>query len=225
MPLTVADLNTAIQFCMNDASASTYTAAVILPAIKQANEDLQGDLLDNQVPYLHEEASEQDIAIGATALTTVPSDMVEPIEIHERPTTSTLLIDYVEMKRRDPLPDETQTETLRYWNWREQTVEFLGSTAARGIRLRYKKLISALTGDASTVAMMHAKAYLTYRAAGHLRTFIEENPEGGNILYSLAEEAKDKLIGLHVKFNQGGQPIRRKPYSARFRTSRRIVGG
>lgn len=222
MPLTVADLNSAIQFLMNDVSASTYTAAVILPAIKQANEDLQGDLLDAQVPYLQEEASEQDIAAGAVVLTTVPSDMVEPIEIHERPTTSTLLIDYIEMKRRNPLPDESQTETLRYWNWREQAVEFLGATAARGIRLRYKKLISALTGDASTIAMQHAKAYLTYRAAGHLRTFIEENPEGGNTLYNLAEEAKDKLIGLHVKFNQGGQPIRRKPYTARFRTSRRV---
>ncbi len=220
MALTVSDINALVQPLMNDAAGTVYTAAVILPFIKLANEDLQGELLDAQIPYLDEEASEQDIAVGALVLTTVPSDMVEPIEIHERISTSTLITDYVRMERKDPLPDEQQVERLHYWQWREQAVGFLGATTIRGIRLRYKKLISALTGDASTIAMQHSKVFFAYRTAAHLRAFIEENPEGAGVLYNLAEDARDKLIALAVKNNQA-LPIRRRTYSSRFREFRR----
>lgn len=220
MPLTVADVNAYVQFLMNDTGASVYTAAVILPAIKIANDDLQLELLDNGIKYLDEEASEQDIVAGGTVLTTVPSDMVEPIEIHERSTTSTLISDYIRMERHDELPDVPATETLRYWQWREQTVNLHPATAARGIRLRYRKLISALTGDASTIAMMHSKNYFAYRAAGHITAFIEQNPDGASILYDHAERALAKILGISIKGEQGNQPVRRKRFSEKFRRVR-----
>lgn len=216
MPLTVADINTSVQFMMNDTSASLYTAAVILPALKIANDDLQAELLDNDIRYLDEEASEQDIAIGGLVLTTVPSDMVEPIEIHERATTDVLLADYRLMERRNPLPDLPQAETLRFWEWREQTVNFLGATVARGIRLRYRKLITPLTGDASTIAMQHAKNYLSYQTAGHIKAHIEENMPAAETSYNLAANALDKLIGKAVKGMQADGPIRRRRYSEKF---------
>jgi hypothetical protein len=219
MALTVADINAYVQFMMNDAGGSVYTAAVILPAIKIANDDLQSKLLNANIEYLDEEASEQDIAIGGTALTTVPTDMVEPIELHERPTTSTLLSDYVKMEYKNPLPDRTQTETLQDWTWREHAVAFIGATVARGVRLRYKKLITALANDASTVAMQHSKNYFAYRAAGHLKAFIEENPEGAGIAYNSADDALNDIIDLALKFQQK-EPMRRKPFSRKFRRLR-----
>lgn len=220
MPLTVADINTYVQFLLNDASGSVYTAAVILPALKIANDDLQAELLDNDIRYLDEEASEQDIAIGAVVLTTIPSDMVEPIEIHERSTSSTLASDYVLMERRNPLPDLEQAETLRFWEWREQAVNFIGATAARGIRLRYRKLITALANDASTVAMQHAKNFLAYQTAGHIKAHIEENMEGAQVTYNLASNAMDKLLGRLVKGQQADTPIRRRRFSEKFRRVR-----
>lgn len=220
MPLTVADINTYVQFLMNDASGTVYTAAVILPALKIANDDLQAELLDNDIRYLDEEASEQDIAAGAVVLTSIPADMVEPIEISERATTDTLLSDYVPMDRVNPLPDIEQSEKLRVWEWREQAVKFLGATAARGIRLRYRKLITALANDASTIDMQYAKNFLAYQTAGHIKAHIEENMEGAQVTYGLASNAMDKLLGRVVKGQQGDGPIRRRRFSEKFRRIR-----
>ena len=215
MPLIASEVLTDASSHLNDQSQQVFTTTVMLPFLRIALRDLQGHFLANDIPILHEETTQQTIAAGGVALTTPPTDIVVPISMKERTVGDTLPENWIDMTEKAWVPDETQTDLLRWWVWKEEAIALLGATSARSVKLKYWKLLAEIASEASGISMEHAQNYLGYRTAELVADRIGENPTRAQSIGLDRQIAEQQLIDLLVKKNQS-MPIKRMRYGAKF---------
>jgi hypothetical protein len=150
---------------------------------------------------------------------TLPSDMMAPEKLWERQSgTNTPFVEM--MQPQEGLPSVNQSQWLRYWEWRTDSINFVGSTVAVDIRIRYTcRLPFAKPNDvvpfsAVTINILgceRAMAYLiAYRYAA-ARSGMD--PASG--AQALRQEAELAILELKKRIVRQKQGIeyRRKPYS------------
>jgi len=211
MALTVLDCLNAARFLLNDVSALKYTNAKLLPAFRDAYQELEDEMIDTGHPMHMERAAPQTIPALALVLTTIPTNMIEPIDLEERAVASTF--DYTPMKRRMWEPNIQQGETLQFWVWREGAVVFLGATIQREVRLYYHRMLAAIVNETSNVEVVNAKNFLSSRTAALAAFVISQDSERASALAQRAGAALYKLTGTQIK-NRQSLPTRRRPYRA-----------
>lgn len=148
------------------------------------------------------------------ATPTLPADMLGPLRMWERPTGTVGL--FIPMKLRlDGLPSVTQSNFLRWWEWRNgasnDAIYMVGALQANDVRLRYNAFLPALvlTPQASQVLILRAKDYLAWKIVA---LFCQgRGGEGAVYADSMAEKALAKILGRTSRRKQRASS-RRAPW-------------
>lgn len=145
---------------------------------------------------------------------TLPSDMMAPEEVWERPSGSTNAFRLMQQPQAG-LPSQTQTQWLRLWEWRTDTLNFLGATIAVDLRIRYRCRQAYLPPNSTTafvdttvniLGCERTMAYLIATAYAEAR-----GAEGAAMMRAGAEAAILELKKRIVRQMQGTE-FRRRPY-------------
>ena len=148
---------------LNDDAATNWTDAALFPKLQQAHKELQIKLRRAAAPVMKSTYTET-VAIAGTSFLTPPADLVSPIQLWE--TSSAGTIDtYALMTEYDPLPNVVQAATMIYWAWVEETVKFIGSTAARKILMLYWRSLPLPAVNTDPVGFINGELYLAPRTA------------------------------------------------------------
>lgn len=215
MPIIAGDVMQEAASRLNDPNQTSFTTTVLLPFLKIAYRELRDRLTLAGIPIVDKQTSSPIvISAGSTSVSSAPSDMIEPVELHERTTGSSEI--WIPMMERSWEPDEPQSNILRYWIWREQTVYLLGATVSREIRVRYKKDITQLVDTNSAIAVVNGFSFLATRTASLAAGDIGEDREREQDLNNQAQSHLAILIGEDIKKNQA-LPVRRRAYNAKRR--------
>lgn len=157
----VSDVTAAARPLLTDTFASgageTYTDDVLLPFVQRAYRYAARYLRAKQVSILRYQSSPIKLAVGKTAFTrspgtapNFPTDMVRPIMLRERPSGGGQK--YKNMKISDNfLPDQDAGKELALFDWRNDTLEFIGATVDVDIQMQYEADLPELTDVDDTI--------------------------------------------------------------------------
>lgn len=226
---TAADVMDKAAALMNDAAKTSYTYAAMLPYLNMALDELQNEYQLDNIPLYNAVSAIISIPVGTTAINAVdgpgggaapnlPADIVEIQGLYERLTGSN--DPFIPMVHRDFLPhalDGLPTEALQYWSYLGQTIQFIGATTPRDVKMDYlKSIITTDVVQATIIGILSAKPFLYYRTAALCSQFIGENKTRADELNANAIISKDAAIGIGVK---GRQDIttRRRPFMSAYK--------
>lgn len=213
MALLASEIITSVKALLNDTAGTYITDAVVLPYLKKAVEALQDLCLANKFSILEEVAANQTILAGATALSAVPSDVMIPISIYERSSTSTSDDDWELVSFIAKLPLEEENEKLEVWTLREDAIEFRGATTDRVIKYRYYKRLTLPTAAGDTITpQKRAKNYLDFKTAHLMAKYALNSADLASLLTEDLIKAEDLFMSAGVQFKQNS-PVHRIPLS------------
>lgn len=204
---SVMDLSATL---MNDTPKTLYTYAVQLPFLKMAQRDLQNDFILNDVNVALEVSAVIDVAANATTLT-LPADFFLPIKLEERLDGSTSEDDWRLMSERNIEPFMQPGQDLDIWSFRESTIQFLGATRAKEVKMAYWRLAPSAVSENTSITEDGAQNVLAYRNAMLCSKHIGHNIDRATELLGDYEMSRDTLIGIYTKNNQSKQG-RRLPF-------------
>jgi hypothetical protein len=232
------DITNLVRSLCNDPQGQYFTDTLLLPFVNSGARRIARELANNgQTTLIEEQSDPGEITIPPVAVQdpgqqiqlsfqgvsgnvvsaanpTLPADLIFPLKLWERDTGS--VEGYQEMSdwtAKGGLPSRVQGVALVDWEWRGDSIYFVGSIIQRDLRMRY--MASALVfivqngvinGQLGELDAVDALAYWT--AAAVLK------PRGSAIADGYATVA-DKLITQLVSGvvrQQQYSPKRRKPY-------------
>jgi hypothetical protein len=212
-----------------------------LPLLNSSFQDLQEELVDRGVQLLVAEAQLEDFPAVDSSVATdpatqvwigyehcydgvnqddepvLPADLLEPLRLWERQAGTTQ--NYVPMRQMiDGLPSFTAGAYLRWWEWRQDKLYFIGSMLSTDIRMRYLAYLADLTlpdEDASPVVpIIRSKNALAYLIAAQFAA--SRGSALAQTYRALAGEYIDKMCNRSTKRKQRAQIRRRRYGSTRF---------
>lgn len=220
--------------CLNDVSGNVFSDSVLLPYMNSAYRQIQRALsvaggplfiVDNVTftlaavvsadPSVQTSLTDAGYNNGSTNANPpqLPTDLLEPEKIWERPTGSTN--DFQEMTdltEGGGLPSLPQGSTLGVWEWRTDGIYFIGALQSVDIRLRYKKLLPDLTQGSDPILIPNAADCLAYNGAAMAAT------ARGSLLadkwVNAGEVSLENLVAAAVRREQN-RVRRRRPNSSR----------
>jgi hypothetical protein len=224
MALLVSTCYTEARALLNDAANTTYTDAVLLPFFIRAYKQLEQRLRRSGIQVVNEVSATISVGIGVLTLT-LPTDFAIPISLFERAVGGTD-DDWQPMAERTFEPLEVQSSTLEVWAFRENAIVFRGSTAAREVKLLYKKFLPTIASGADNVLFLDAQPFLASVTAAYAALFIAENVSRYEALMDQALSDLSDIEGIAIKERQNLAARRRsyRPASQRGGISRTRVG-
>lgn len=208
MPLA-SDIMDHAAALLNDASQDKFTDAIQLPFLRMALEDLETAYANNGVPLLHK-TYEETIPAEDTEFATQPADLIIPIRLYEKLPGETD-DKYLDMDEKNWPPNEVPLDTLRFWIWNDDTVQFLGATVDRTVRMEYYRSFAAVASGATNINAIKSKNFLAKRTAAYCAAFIGGNESrAGALSAEAAHDLRQLLVtAVHSKQNR---PQRSKAY-------------
>lgn len=209
---------------LNDTARTVYTYTATLPYLQIALQELQEHFQLNNIPSTQLTSAVINIPAGTTQIIyngigvpTLPTNMVEPAQLWERPEN---IDPFIPMIRRDYIPHQLEgvlVTTFGFYVWENQTIKFLAASQDNDIKIDYiKEIFSPLVDENSAIDIINAATFLEYRTAALCAEFIERNQGNANALNAYAILALDRVTGIGVK---GKQTImtRRRPFRASYK--------
>ena len=182
-------LTTARTF-LNDDVGSVWPDPNLFPKLAQAHREMQAKLKAAAVPVMR---TQTDIAVAASTISlALPTDLIEPIRLSEKAQGEAINL-FVPMTESDPLPANSQTGILTYWQWTNEAIAFIGATTARTVRLLYWRKLPEPQVNTDPVGFINAELYLAARTAALASQSTGED-ERYAMLTAVAEKALDDVI-------------------------------
>lgn len=204
------------QALLNDVAKSIWTDAVLLPFLQKAHRELQVMLWENGLDVIKEISAVISVAVNATTLGAfLPTDIITPITLEERPDAETLESRWRLVAESDFLPNVDPSTAIQYWNWREEIISFIAPTTARKVRLKYLKGLTVPTVTGSPIGFIFGEMYLGPRTAS-LACASVGNTTRADELNADAAFWIPKILATNVKQGQA-VPTRRVPYRRSLR--------
>lgn len=222
------DALTLARALVNDTAGAVFTDTLLMPLLNSAYRGLQRELAEAGVSVL---AEQQDIELDpnpASGVTNteisdvsspqLPTDCLMPHRLWERATSNTTdtFMPMEKFMSGGGMLNLQPSSSLRLWEWREDKINLIGATQSVTVRVRYEKVLPALTLGtdpvqirSSTDALGFATAALAARSRG-ARALAAD-------LLGTAQAAAEKLIQRYIRPEQI-QPRRRRPYGFHRRT-------
>lgn len=175
MTLSAGDCMDQAAALLNDVPKNLYTYTVQTPYLKKANEALEQLLLVYGISI--QRVKSASIAVLANVLTlTLPSDFLLPVKLFERPSGGTAN-DWIPMVEKDWEPTETivPTSTLIYWAFRNNAINFVGSTVAREVLLEYERALAIIVNSSSQEDSYLFKPFLSAKTAEYCARYVGMN--------------------------------------------------
>jgi hypothetical protein len=202
---------------MNDSGKLTWGYPQLLPYLQRAYRTLELNLFLNGVRSLKEVSSIIPVTPFATELI-LPQDFVQPISMGERALGSSDAYYSVTESEWDK---SMQSDTIVYWNFREDSLKINAPRLQREVLLRYRKGLTSIIGENSNITVLLSKPYLSAKTAANASAFGAANMERAGVLNGEAGECLSMLINAEIR-NQQGTKFRRKPYGYGRRARRGI---
>lgn len=215
---------------LNDPAKTDYTYVAQLPYLNMA--------IDEMVENFEESnSSPSNLTLRITVLKGVtaiyppvgsgglptdphlPDDFIEIQELGERTNGSN--DSFVRMTRCEFLPTLPPSNTLMYWTWELQKIQFnrLGALSDREVELKYIRASTQPATDENTIiAVINARSFLSFKTAALCAMFIGENPTRAETLEDQATKALERMIGINNKGRQN-MTTRRRPFRHAYKTS------
>jgi len=188
----------------------------MLPVINDVYEQLQQILIEHGSPVFKTTFAPITIAIGQISLTygvgpgTLPVDFVSPLKLWERSPGETDS-QFVPMTEKDDLPKINQVNTLDFWTWNEESIEFNGATSIREVSINGYKFLPLLEETHDLISISFAKGYISAATAAQCALSISHNPTLASALEFKAKLKLDAILSRYVKKDQS-LPVRRRGY-------------
>lgn len=224
---TAGQITQLIRSLLNDAAGNLFTDSVLLPYVNSAYRKVQRALaaagqetflVDDEllvVPAVSAVDSSQQVMINDNTAppNQLPTDLLAPLSLWERPNgSSDEFLPMADLSARGGLPSVGQGVSLRFWEWRQDGIWFIGATQDTQIRLRYQKSYPDLTDATSVVLVRNSQEAIAYAGAG-MAALARGSPFAERF-DSVAIDALEDLITSAVRRDQEGGR-RRRPYSSR----------
>jgi len=204
MPLNTQNIYDRTRVILNDTvtlGGSLYKDDVLLPFVQMANDELSDELVSHGISLQKEVDMLIPVAANAKELL-LPDDLIVPIALFERDQNDTNDYDFSPMDRRSFNPNDNQQTTLRFWDWRNQKINFIGATIPREVRLRYIRTLASIVDENSPLETTGSLNFLSYKTA----SLAAAGPGGNNVesdrLGGIALKHLWKLLNINVKNNQ-----------------------
>lgn len=212
MAYTAGDVMNSAASLLNDTGKALYSYAVQIPYLKMAQQEIEQELLLNEVPLSLISEAIIDVAAGAVSLA-LPTSFFLPINLQERADGSTLVTDFADMDEVVNVYDLglAASSSLTYWDYRHNCINFIGATGNREVRLYYWRLMASIVDEGSNEPIIGANNFLSFRTAALISQYIIKDDGRAAALNLDAIMAKDRLMTILVKNNQGGR-VRRLPF-------------
>lgn len=198
---------------LNDAAQTLYNYTVQLPFIKMVMRDLEQELqlAGSSLDIIDETAIA--VGIGDTALA-LPANFFMPLSLQEKGAADTT---YSPMFEKRSLVDLRLTagKTLQYWDFSHNSVQFIGATEARTVKMTYYRLLTEIVDEDSLPDVIGARNLLAYRTAAMCAQYIGRDLDRATLLNSDAAASLERLTALTVKNNQGLR-TRRRPFRIKY---------
>lgn len=218
--MTAGDVLDKVASLMNDNSKQLYTHTACLPYLNMAMDELQTHMELENVPYTNEVSTPLVITAGVTTISSstspaLPFDLVDIQSIAERANGSS--DNYIPLVHLEFLSNNIQqTESLLYYQWANQKLNFLGATTDRQILIRYVgSALANVVTDTDVINLINSKPYLTYKTAALCASYIGENESRAQSLEIRAQAALDQFLGINAKSRQN-IVVRRRPFMQRY---------
>lgn len=209
---------------MNDTARTVYTYAVQVPYLNMALRELQEYFELHNIPATQQvsaliniPAPQTQIVFNGVGVPSLPSDMIEPLQLWERAEG---IDPYIPMTKKDFLPhylDGTTISTFGIYVWQDNKIKFMAASRDNDIKIDYlKHLFTPVVDSTSIINAINAQTFLEYRTAALMAEFIERNKSSSDSLNGYATLAIDRATGIGIK---GKQNIgtRRKPFRASYK--------
>lgn len=163
---TMAQAKARVLNLLDDPLGATFTDAIVLPAIGEALDSLQSAFVFYEIPKSKIVIT---YTLPAGTLSVSPAtmgitDCGEIIELRERASGSTAF--YTHVDECDDLPQRPQVEILSNWEWRSDSLWFVGATQARELWLSYFSTIQQPTDFSGSTGVDGALTFISKYAAG-----------------------------------------------------------
>jgi hypothetical protein len=207
---------------LNDTAGSVFTDALLMPLLNSAYRGLQRELAENGVSVLIEQQDldlELDPTTGSTSTEIsdastpqLPADCLMPHMLWERatPNTTDVFVPMEKFMSGGSMLNLQPSTYLRLWEWREDKINLIGATQAITVRLRYEKVLAALTLGTDPVQIRSATDPLAFATAA-----LAARSRGARALaqdlLGTAQMATENLIERYVRPEQT-KGRRRRPY-------------
>ncbi len=215
MPLVAAsEVFNSARVYLNDPNATLWTDALLLPYLKEAYEYARNAQALLGLPNSYK-TSVQTVAASAVILPTLPTDLLLPIRLEERLLGSTDPYDPMIETVWDP--NQLQTSSLNFWNWRNQIINFLGTLAgspSRQVRMYYLGDMDPTSITTGTIDLLgNVRIFLGAKIAALVQTFALQNLTQAQLADSIAEIQLKMMMDIQIK-NRQALPTRQKPFRA-----------
>lgn len=208
---------------LNDTAASVFTDTLLMPLLNSAYRGLQRELAENGVSVM---AEQQDLELDPnptsgvtitelsdTSSPQLPTDCLVPHMLWERAAANTTDV-FVPMEKFTSggnMLNLQPSTYLRLWEWREDRVNLIGATQSITVRIRYEKLLPALTLGTDPVQIRSATDPLGFATAA-LAARSRGSRALAQDLLGTAQYATEQVIERYVRPEQM-KGRRRMPYS------------
>jgi len=224
---TAGQITALVRSLLNDAAGNLFTDTLLLPYLNSAYRKVQraignaggGGFIQDDVLLVVTAVAEQDASLqvcisdATAAPNQLPTDLLVPLKIWERPNLSTQEFDeMVDLTRHGGLPSREQDVTLSVWEWRADGLWFLGATQDTQIRLRYMKSYPDFTDSTSPVLVRNAQEALAYATAA-LAAWARGSPLAEKWDDAATDAIEDLVVAAVKREQQTAR--RRRPFSAR----------
>jgi hypothetical protein len=212
---------------VNDGAGVVFTDALLMPFLNSAYRGLQRELAENGVSVLTEQQDiEFDVNAGSGITNTelsdvsspqMPTDCLAPHMLWERATANTgdVFAPMEKFTRGGSMLNLQASSYLRFWEWREDNLNLIGATQAITVRIRYEKVLPALTVGTDPVQIRSATDPLAFATAA-LAARSRGSRALAQDLLAAAQMATENLIERYVRPEQT-KGRRRMPYGHRRR--------
>src|SRR6267143_1012105 len=175
------------------------TDTSLLPIINDEFEELWQILIENDVPFVNKVFAPITVGVGFTSISTpgpptLPTDLLEPIQLEERATGSGSNSDFVRMKERRFLPNANAVSTLDFWVWIEDRIDLIGATTSREVRIKGIKAPTLLTKLQDTIPIAFVSNYLAAAVGAKAALTLLHNPNLATANREIANERLSKLL-------------------------------
>lgn len=192
---------------LNDDSNILFTDTVLAPKMYQAHRELQNKLRAADAQVMRK-LYQGIVAIGATVVTTPPTDIVEPIKLWEKQDGSAIS-SYAVMSEQDPL-DPTYTSsgiTLKYWQWADEVLTFPpGSTVAIDVNILYWRLITVPVISTDLIGITNGELWLAPRIAALMAGSLGDADTYKVCTDIASSNLNDVIVANKGRINRTGKP-------------------
>jgi len=188
----------------------------MLTVINTIYESLQQQLIEHGCPIFKTTFAPIIIIMGqitltyGTGISILPDNFASPLKIWER-SVGESISKLAPMSEKDDLPLVDQDNTLKFWSWNEEAINFVGATVNREIVINGYKFLPLLEESADHILISFAKDYVAVATAAQCALSISHNPTLAAALDTIAKEKLEYILSRYVKKDQS-LSVRRRGY-------------